>query len=199
MADSSESVLLFDLGGVLIENKMFSELKRLMGTDQTEAELIHDWLQNTVARRFELGQCSADEFSQNVVDEFRLNLSPQEFLATFKHWPEGFYDGVESMLSQLRRNHTVACLSNSNETHWSDAVAAHFDFAFSSHLIGRIKPDRNAFDHVLGEIGVRAAAVHFFDDAVVNVAAARSYGLNAYHTVGYDNLHSQLIDLGFLN
>lgn len=198
MPDSSEAVLLFDLGGVLIENHMFSELKRLMTTERTEAELIDVWLQNPVARRFELGGCSAEQFARSVVVDLGLDLPPAEFLAAFKQWPKGFYGGVEPMLRQLRRNHTVACLSNSNEAHWTDSITARFDFAFSSHLIGCIKPERSAFHHALNAIGVRASAVHFFDDAAVNVDAARSCGLNAFRTVGYDDLRSTLIELVFL-
>ena len=102
------------------------------------------------------------------------------------------------MLSELRSTYAVCCLSNSNEAHWTDAITDHFDFAFSSHLIGRIKPDRDAFEHVLDNIGVEAQAVHFFDDALINVEAARSLGLNAYRTVGYKSLNSKLIELGFL-
>ncbi len=198
MTRNSDAVLLFDLGGVLIENQMFAELKRLTGTDQTEAELIDVWLRNPVAKQFELGECSVDEFSRSIVSEFDLDLSPRQFLDQFKHWPKGFYAGVELMLAQLREHHTVACLSNSNEAHWTEAVTAHFDFAYSSHLIKCIKPERNAFDHVLNDIGVAATAVHFFDDAAANVEAARSCDLNAYHTVGYDAVRAELAALGFL-
>ncbi|MEM7099824.1 MAG: HAD-IA family hydrolase [Pseudomonadota bacterium] len=195
----TDSVLLFDLGGVLIESQMFSELKRLMNTDQSEAELIEVWLRNPVAKQFELGQCSVDEFSQSIVREFGLDLPPADFLAEFKDWPKGFYAGVDSTLSELRNTHTVSCLSNSNEAHWTDAITDHFDFAFSSHLIGRIKPNRDAFEHVLDTIGVEAGAVHFFDDALMNVEAASSCGLNAHHTIGYDSLKRTLLELGFLS
>lgn len=199
MPNPAHSVLLFDLGGVLIESDMFSELRRLMKTDQTEAQLIEVWMRNPVARRFELGQCSVDEFALSIVSEFRLSLAPADFLAAFETWPTGFYDGVERMLAELRTRYTVACLSNSNEVHWTDAITDHFDFAFSSHLIEHIKPDRGAFDHVLDAIGVEANAVCFFDDAPMNVQAARRYGLNAHHTVGYETLKSRLMELRFLS
>jgi len=199
MPTPKHCVLLFDLGGVLIESQMFSELQRLMNSDHTEPELVEAWLRNPVARRFELGQCSVNEFSQSVVRELQLSLSPEDFLAAFRSWPKGFYHGAESMLFELRSTYAVCCLSNSNEAHWTDAITDHFDFAFSSHLIGRIKPDRDAFEYVLDSIGVEAHAVHFFDDAPLNVEAARSVGLNAHHTVGYKRLKSKLIELGFLS
>ena len=192
------AVLLFDLGGVLIESDVFSELKQLMGTDQSEAELIELWIRNPVARKFEVGECSVDEFSRSVVRELGLSMSPRDFLAAFKRWPKGFYHGVESMLADLRKKNTVCWLSNSNEAHWTGSIADHFDYAFSSHLIRKIKPDREAFEHVVTRIGVNPQDVHFFDDALGNVEAARAFGLVAHHTVGYENLRSKLKELGFV-
>jgi putative hydrolase of the HAD superfamily len=192
-----DTVLLFDLGGVLVENDMFSELKRLMATDATPAELIERWLRNPVARRFELGQCSPGEFGAAIVAELELEVSANQFLTAFASWPKGFAAGVEPLLGELRRHHRVGCLSNSNAVHWTDSVTASFDFAFSSHLIGHIKPDRQAFEYVLDALDVNARDVHFFDDAPINVEAARELGLNAYHTPGFDSLRTELERLGF--
>lgn len=197
MTNVRQSVLLFDLGGVLIESVMFAELKRLMNTDRSEAALLEAWLRNPLARRFELGQCPPEEFSRGVIHEFGLNLDPAEFLAIFATWPKGFYDGALRLLADLRSEHTVCCLSNSNEVHWTSSLTAPFDHAFSSHLIGCIKPDPEAFAHVLREIEVPAERVHFFDDASLNVEAARRLGLNAYHTVGFRALKNTLKQLGF--
>lgn len=198
VTNARQSILLFDLGGVLIESVMFSELKRLMGTDRSEAELVEIWLANPLARRFELGQCPPDEFSRSVIQEFSLTLDATEFLASFATWPKGFHDGAVELLAGLRAQHTVCCLSNSNEVHWKSSITSHFDRAFSSHLIGCIKPDPESFAYVLNELDVPAERVHFFDDAQVNVEAARRCGLNAYHTPGYQALNATLNRLGFI-
>ena len=192
----SRSVLLFDLGGVLIESDMFSQLKRLMKSGRSEAELIDMWLDSPIAREFELGRCPMEEFSQRIVRELQLSIEPDEFLRAFKTWPKGLYRGADKVLAALRRSHTVCCLSNSNEAHWTDAITGHFDDAFSSHLIGHIKPDRDAFAHVVSELGVRPEEVSFFDDAKANVDAAREFGLQAHHTIGYERLKSKLRELG---
>jgi len=199
MSESKPTVLLFDLGGVLIENQMFSELKRLMNSDLTEAQLIEMWLTNPVARRFELGRCSAAEFARSIIEQFGLPLESAEFLAAFRNWPKGFYHGVEPLLIDLRSRFRVCCLSNSNEIHWTSSITDHFECAFSSHLIGCIKPDTNAFEHALEAIGVEAGEVYYFDDAAMNVEVASSCGMVAHHTVGFDQLRSTLADLGILN
>jgi putative hydrolase of the HAD superfamily len=137
-----DSVLLFDLGGVLVENDMFSELKRLMATEATPAELLERWLRDPVARRFELGRCSPGEFGAAIVTELELDISAEQFLSAFATWPKGFSAGAGPLLAELRRRHRVGCLSNSNAVHWTDAVTASFDFAFSSHLIGHLTSSR---------------------------------------------------------
>jgi putative hydrolase of the HAD superfamily len=54
-----------------------------------------------------------------------------------------------------------------------------FDSIFASHLTGFLKPDPEAFEHVLRELDVRANAVWFFDDLLQNVEAARKVGIRA--------------------
>lgn len=196
---ASTPVLLFDLGGVLIESDMFSELGKLMSTKKSVSNLVEIWLRNPLAREFELGRCSAKNFSREIIKEFDLAIDPDGFLEAFKSWGKGFHVGVEPMLAQLRRDHIVCCLSNSNEVHWPGISTHHFHHAFSSHLIGFIKPDRNAFEYVLDEINAKAEDVYFFDDALLNINSAQQLGINAYQTTGFYSVKSKLIQLGFIN
>ncbi|MEI9885126.1 MAG: HAD-IA family hydrolase [Rhizomicrobium sp.] len=67
--------------------------------------------------------------------------------------------------------------------HWSrfaDGLKP-FRKIFVSSTIGLRKPDKAAFDHVCREIGVPAARILFFDDALENVEGARRAGLQAVH------------------
>lgn len=194
----ADRVLLFDLGGVLVENDMFSALKRLMGTDASPAELVERWLANPVARRFELGRCEADEFAASIIRELELPLGPREFLTAFASWPRGFSAGALALLEQLRSRHRVACLSNSNAVHWAGHLTQPFDAAFSSHLIGHIKPDPEAFRYVLSSLDVAPARVLYFDDAQSNVDTARALGIEAYRTVGFEALKARLQGLGVI-
>lgn len=191
----NDTVLLFDLGGVLIESDMFGELKRLMHSDAAPADLVERWLANPVARRFELGRCDADEFARGIVREFALGLAPEAFLAAFATWPRGFSAGALTLLAKLRDRFRIGCLSNSNPVHWHAALTEPFDFAYSSHLIGCIKPDPEAFRHVLAEQALEAAQVVYFDDAESNVETARRCGIDAHRTVGFEALCAALHDL----
>ena len=139
-------ILVFDLGGVLIENDMFDAMQTLSGGDVSQTDLKARWLASTAAREFELGRCSPKEFGTAIVAEFGFSISADEFLRAFTGWPKGYSSESLALLAQLRKQHRLACLSNSNELHWSDAMTAPFETGYSSHLIQHIKPDRIVFE-----------------------------------------------------
>ncbi len=187
-------VLLFDLGGVLVDNDVFSSLRALVGEGLTDQAFRDRWLRSPAVRRFELGEIPPSDFAARFVEEWRLPLAPDVFLESFASWVKQPYPGAAALVSHLRRRHRVCCFSNSNVVHWPRAAGflALFDGAFSSHLIGRIKPDEAAFEAVLRELAVDAGAVRFFDDTPANVAAARTLGIDAFLVDGFDELLRRL-------
>jgi HAD superfamily hydrolase (TIGR01509 family) len=62
--------------------------------------------------------------------------------------------------------------------------ADHFHFSLSSHLLGIVKPDAACFARALQECKVDATDAAFFDDLLLNVAAARESGLRAFYVNG---------------
>lgn len=189
-------LLLFDLGGVLIRNDMFAQLQQLMGTSESEAVIKSKWLASPAVRDFELGRCTPDQFSTSIVEEFQLQTTPAAFLDAFAGWPKGFYAGAPDLLVQLRKKSPVGCLSNSNELHWTDQLTSHFDHAYSSHQLQRIKPDPDVFDFVTTDVGVKPHQIVFFDDSQPNVDAALAFGWEAHLTVGFSELNQVLRTLG---
>jgi putative hydrolase of the HAD superfamily len=63
-----------------------------------------------------------------------------------------------------------------------------FDYHFASHLMGKVKPDIDAFDYVVNALAVPASKILFFDDNELNVEAAQQVGMNAIRVVGFDQL-----------
>ena len=62
-------VVLFDLGGVLIELAGVPIWQSWTGADN-EAEVWERWLRSTAVRRFESGRAGADEFAREIIAEF---------------------------------------------------------------------------------------------------------------------------------
>jgi HAD superfamily hydrolase (TIGR01509 family) len=186
--------LLFDLGGVLIENVGFDHIKRWMPEVVDTPVLKQRWLASPHVRAFELGQIAAAEFAIRLVDDYQLRCSPQEFLEEFTLWPRGFYDGALELMRTLRERHRIGCLTNSNALHWArfGAFANEFDVALSSHLTGVIKPDAECFRRTIEACGVPASQIVFFDDSMPNVIGAREAGLQAWHVNGLNETRSAL-------
>lgn len=193
------SILLFDLGGVLVEVSGLPALQRLL--PQLDASQIQArWQASPAVTAFESGRIGAREFSEQFVQEWQLPLEPPQFLANFASWVSGFYPGAKELLADLRRTHTVACLSNTNATHWARLAEAGslFDCCIASHLTGHMKPDARAFAHAAQVLGAPAQAIVFFDDLAPNVAAARQTGMRAFQVRGIAETAAALRSCGIV-
>jgi putative hydrolase of the HAD superfamily len=185
-------VFLFDLGGVLVDIAHYRELRTLKSWTGPEAALRELWAGCAATRALESGQLSAEAFGARVVHELKLSVSPDAFVASFRTWTKEFYPGALELLAELRKSHRVGCLSNSNALHWGPRFEAPFDFAYSSHRIGHMKPDAEAFQHVLREQRVEPASVVFFDDSAANVEGARRLDMQAHHVLDFPDLLAKL-------
>jgi 2-haloacid dehalogenase len=114
----------------------------------------------------------------------------------------GYVPGTLALLDTLRRHDiTVGALSNwSAETFTGtrdrfDALER-FDALVVSGIDGVIKPEPASFALACDRLGVEPANAVFIDDSVVNVAAARAYGLTALLFTGAERLRDDLAALG---
>jgi putative hydrolase of the HAD superfamily len=196
------AIVLFDLGGVLIDFGGVDAMKDLARIDDDEL-LWHRWLSCPWVRRFECGACSNTEFATGMVDEWDLDVTPADFLDQFQSWLGGPLPGAEVLVDEVRRTHPAGCLSNTNALHWDHnfvrwPILDAFDFRFLSFQLGIVKPDRALFERVAELLPVDAGRVLFLDDNLVNVEGARAVGFVAAHVRGVDEARSALVDSSIL-
>jgi putative hydrolase of the HAD superfamily len=79
------------------------------------------------------------------------------------------------------------------------ALGPAFDSHFVSHLTGKIKPDSDAFEHVVDSLGCLPGQVLFFDDNSLNVEAAQRFGMHAIRVLGATEAQRVLTDLGIID
>ena len=195
--------LLFDLGGVLVKFVGLVEVRKLLDVDPGPDDIRHRWITSRSIIEFEQGACSPEAFSRNFVDEWGLALDPASFLEMFQSWIKPPFPGVERFLTALRPSFGLACLSNTNELHWhamldDGGLRQSLDKHYASYLIGKMKPDRDAFAFVIQDLGCDPSEVIFFDDGPENVKGAREAGLLAYRAQGLRDLEVRAIQLGLL-
>ena len=198
---STFDVLLFDLGGVLIDFAGFEELSRLLPEAVDRAEVRARWIESDSVQRFERAEITPQQFAYAVVRELELDMSPDEFITAFVEWARGLYPGARSLLGRLQDTSCLACLSNSNELHTPihrRSIEPLMDRYYFSDELGLVKPDREVFEHVVRDLEVPPERIAFFDDTPVNVKAARKVGIIAYEVDGIAELESRLDRLGVL-
>jgi putative hydrolase of the HAD superfamily len=187
---STFDLVLFDLGGVLIELSGVGAMRKLSGMESDDA-LWARWLSCPWVRAFERGECSPAEFAAGMVDEWELSVTPDVFLDAFRGWPVGPLPGAEELVIRASEVVAVGCLSNTNSLHTAEQFAKwpifdRFQPRLLSHEIGLLKPDRDLFDRVVEMVGVEPSRILFLDDNLINVEGARTAGFTAEHVRGVD-------------
>jgi putative hydrolase of the HAD superfamily len=183
MHQDMPELLLFDLGGVLIEVST-ATLREIGGRDKSDIELWETWLTCPVVEEYESGKIGNAEFAAGVLETFRSAMPAEEFIRSFTAWPVGFYPGMTELLRRLRHDFKLAYLSNSNPLHYPRfqnewQLDTYFDYHFASYKLGCVKPQRRIFELVLETLPYEARDIFFVDDNRLNVEAARSLGIEA--------------------
>lgn len=195
-------LLLFDLGGVLVDFSGPRDLAAFMRAPAPPADILKRWAACPHTTAYEGGQISAQEWAARFVRDWDVELAPDGFLAEFRSWSRGFLPGARELLAELRPRYRLAALSNSNAIHWQRNEELHipeeFEFAIGSHEIGACKPDQAMFQAVLERARLVPAAVAFFDDLPGNVAGAARCGLRAFQVEGVTGVRKCLIREGWI-
>ena len=191
-------VLLFDLGGVLVDFSGVQDLAVLLGGRLSESEILERMGRYPPSEQFGLGKLSREDFANHFVKDWNLELPPQDFLREYQSWSRCLYPGAVELLTLLRPRFRLAVLSNSNELHWERntnelGVTGLFEVAISSHQVGLYKPDPKIYLTALDRLGASPDSVMFFDDVPANVTAASALGIRAFQVDGVEGVRSRLI------
>ncbi|MBX3721108.1 MAG: HAD-IA family hydrolase [Turneriella sp.] len=201
--NSATRLLLFDLGGVVIEVDT-AGIRALDGHGRSDVELWEIWLTTPVVQQYESGKIGNADFARGVLSAFKSDMEPDVFLRSFTAWTLGFYPGVKELLHELRKKYKLAFLSNSNPLHYPRFQAEwglndYFDYHFVSHEMGCVKPQAEIFEDVLKALPYSPQEILFFDDNRLNTEAALRAGIPAYITRGPDELRHALMTAGCIS
>ncbi len=110
--------------------------------------------------------------------------------------------GIAELLARAAGHLPLYAFSNTNQPHVDHFtqvhadVLGHFREIYLSSTIGLRKPDRVAYDHVVGAIGAPASRIVFFDDLAENIEGARACGLRVVHVTSPTDVADALTALG---
>ena len=194
--------ILFDLGGVLVELSGEQHMLSLLGHRMTRAQMWELWLHSSAVRAHETGRISAAQFAQDLVREFGLAISAEEFLCGFAGWLKAPFPGAQALLDDTTQRFTTGILSNTSGLHWPivEGMDLHHrvHHIVASHKVGELKPDHAFFHAALQIVGIAPEEAVFFDDNQINVDSARDCGMQAYRVYGAVETRNKLVELGLL-
>jgi putative hydrolase of the HAD superfamily len=144
--DSQIRVVLFDIGGVLVELTGVPAMLAWMNHRVSAEQLWTMWLTSPVVRAFETDRTTPEQFADQIIAEMSLPITSGQLPEEFPRWTLQLHPGALELIQRITSRYTRATLCNSNALHWARLMqdlqlASAFDHHFASHLIGKIKPD----------------------------------------------------------
>ena len=187
--------IVFDFGGVLMRHDRQGCLKALR--QLLSDEVITNILgfgndnPNTLRYRFEIGECSRQEFLDSILAHSKPGTTAQKVIDAWNILHAGIDERTWEQLEYLRnQGHRLYLMSNTDDIHWQhtcslygDKIDALFDEVFLSFKIGLVKPNEAFFKMVDNRI-VDANQTLFVDDMEPNrLVAQASVGWNTYGVI----------------
>lgn len=191
--------IIFDIGNVIFDisfDLVFDHIEKLTG--KKAADIKANFVFNEVFECFERGHISPEEFLKEFNTQTQLNLSLEEFDASWNAIYLDAFEGIDDLLIHLKKTYRVVALSNTNILHTNDWLirykntVKHFEKIFASNEIGARKPDREAFQIVLNYLEMQPQEVIFIDDNFKNIQAADAMGIKTIHVKSYHQMKNDL-------
>ena len=203
LAPGSADALLFDLGRVVLDID-FSKAISCWATHAgcAPSEILARYVRGDAYRDHETGRISDADYFDSLRASLGIRITDAQFLEGWNAIFAGEMPGIADLLARAANHLPLYAFSNTNRPHvehFSQVhadVLGHFREIYLSSTIGLRKPDRDAYDYVIGAIGVPASRILFFDDLAENIEGARACGLMAVHVRSPTDVADALAALG---
>jgi putative hydrolase of the HAD superfamily len=196
------SVVLFDLGNVLLPFEARRLAKKLtFHTHKSEDELLEIFGKDHIFKDFEEGTITPSVFFDQIKQSASLSrISLSQFTDFFN---DIFNEDphVIQLLDQLKPNYRLGLISNTNTLHATYLMEKYpffdqFDRIWFSHEVGARKPGPSIYQTALDYFNVPANETVFIDDTYGNVVGAQNLGMRGIHFLNYEQLSTELKQLG---
>jgi putative hydrolase of the HAD superfamily len=195
--------VIFDLGGVIINIDYQRTIAafRQIGLDNFD-KIYSQLHQTSLFDSYDKGLISPHEFRQSLLQSANIKLSDDVFDKAWNAMMINIPDGNIELLRKLKGNFNTFLLSNTNEIHleyffgYVNKTFGIMDFSSLFHKVYyscRIqmrKPDKEIYEKVLYENGLKASQTLFIDDTIINFKEAEKLGIQCCHMQKEDTLTS---------
>jgi putative hydrolase of the HAD superfamily len=193
--------LIFDIGGVLLRtNDLEPRRKWERRYGLRDWQLQDLFFNSAVGQAAQVGKATTEDAWAYVAKTLALNASELTELKRDFYVGDVLDRDLIALIQSFRPRYKTAILSNAlpDARHdLRDRINSDtFDVLVFSGEEGVRKPDPEIYRRVLRRLRVQAEQAVFVDDVPVNVAAARTLGMNAFQYVTGMNVKEALQKLG---
>ncbi len=195
-------VIVFDLGGVIVNVNFKSPLGKLFDNSGTLSNTVKDESDfSSLLRHYEMGKISAVDFYRKIIDHLEFELSFDEFKSASNEAIEAGDDGIESIVKTLSKKYKLAILSNTNPVHYEHiketySIIGLFEHVLLSYEMGAMKPDIEAYEKLMHATSKSPSQHLFIDDRIENINAAKGIGIEGIQYESVKNLIVALKERG---
>ena len=186
--------IIFDLGGVILDIDYIRTIEAFRNLGVENAEFLYSKSsQISLFDNLEKGNLTEEEFYAGVKKLSNIELSNSQIRNAWNAILIDQKESIISLLSELKINHRLFLLSNTNVIH-ENAYRSMITFKYGrfiyddlfekmylSHRIHLRKPDAAIFEYVINDSGLIKNETCFIDDSPQHVEAARNIGISSFH------------------
>lgn len=187
--------IIFDLGGVILnlDYELTIQSFKSLGEERFD-EFYTQAKQSDLIDQYEKGEISTSIFVSTLKNMLSEKVTEEQIKAA---WNVMLLDLPEHrivFLEQIGAQLPIFLFSNTNDLHYQAFTAGIqrefgnkelldqlFVQTYFSHLVGKRKPDAEAFQLVLQNHQLQADKVLFIDDSIQHIEGAKIVGLQTYH------------------
>ena len=197
--------ILFDLGGVILDINVQATLKQFYDLG-FPAELMQfpNSMTTDLYFKYETGKLNTEQFRNQIRKAAGVEMTDRAFDEAWNAMLVRFPEERVALLKELSKRYKLYMLSNTSALHVKvfekmyldsagESMHQVFDKIYYSHEIGWHKPDREAWEYVIKDAGIKAEETLFLDDNIHNIKASQELGFQAIHI----HERTSLMSLGF--
>lgn len=193
--------IIFDLGGVIINLDERKTVEKFAKVSRQPLSVVQQHVLSFDSyKQFEKGLISADEFREELRNEFEITATDDAIDDCMNAMLLDIPKERISLLKSLQKSSRLFLLSNTNHIHYTcfnkilkntigeDKLDVFFEKAYYSHLVRMRKPDTEIFEMVLSANNLEASETLFLDDNLSNLGGAKHLGINTFQVKNPDQL-----------
>ncbi len=186
--------IIFDLGGVLINiDYKLTEQAFIDAGINNFPQLYSQLQQSDLFDNLETGKIGRDAFMAAMKEAAHTGITEEQILKAWNAMLLDFPVRRLQILQQLRLYHDLFLLSNTNEiheetfnnilmhSHGIPNIGVFFDKVYLSHRVGLRKPNKEIFERVLNDNGLKPEHTLFIDDSPQHIEGAKLTGIQTIY------------------